>query len=233
MEYQDNNKILRDKYDGLTDGELIAMILAEPHNEEAAVYLLYERYNAPLRKIYSDLGRDPGFEFFDDSLHDLFMFLRSRKGTWRKIATYDGSGTFGGWLWKVAKRKFPKILDKLIEKGGITVSIDEDNPDKPTIQIPVDPEREYERRRLRVHIFEAISKLQPIDRRFMCKKKFDGYSSREIAEMLKILWEREGIVRYDNKGNVVVPSEDYVNSSLQKARRDLKKILKDIREEIL
>ncbi len=230
MEYQDNNKILKDKYDSLTDGELINLILAEPHDENAALYLLYIRYNSQFRKVYYYI--DKTYEFFEDCLHDLFMYLRGSDGSWKKVSTFDGDGTFGGWLWKVAKREFPKSLRKLIDNGSVLVSIDTDDPIKPIIQDTDDPEENYDRRLLRVLLLEAIGKLKQEERRFICLKRLEGYSSKEIADMLKIVWERDGVVKY-NKGEVVVPTEAYVNSCSQKARRDLRKILNDLREEIL
>ena len=230
MEYQDNNKILKDKYDSLTDGELINLILAEPHDENAALYLLYIRYNSQFRKVYYYI--DKTYEFFEDCLHDLFMYLRGSDGSWKKVSTFDGDGTFGGWLWKVAKREFPKSLRKLIDNGSVLVSIDTDDPIKPIIQDTDDPEENYDRRLLRVLLLEAIGKLKQEERRFICLKRLEGYSSKEITDMLKIVWERDGVVKY-NKGEVVVPTEAYVNSCSQKARRDLRKILNDLREEIL
>lgn len=230
MEYQDNNKILRDKYDSLTDGELIDLIVTEPHDEDAVLYLLYIRYNSLFRKVYYYI--DKTGEFFEDCLHDLFMYLRGSDGSWKKVGTFDGDGTFSGWLWQVAKREFPKSFKKLIDNGSVVVSMDSDDSIKPIIQDTDDPEKNYDRRLLKVLLLEAIGKLKQDERRFICLKRLEDYSSKEIAEMLKMVWERDGVVKY-NKGEVVVPTEAYVNSSSQKARHDLKKLLNDLREEIL
>ena len=74
-------------------------------------------------------------------------------------------------------------------------------------------------------LIEAFWKLEDDDQRFVMMKRLEGYRSREIAELLKIKWQKNGIVKYNNENKIVVPDEDYVNVLAHRAKRALKRIM--------
>lgn len=67
-------------YGTLTDRQLVEMILAEPSDEEAAFYLLHERYAPLLGKLYHRFTTDD--TWFDDYVDELFLHLKGRDATW-------------------------------------------------------------------------------------------------------------------------------------------------------
>lgn len=47
--------IFKHKYIELTDKEIVTKIITLPYNEEAATYLLYDRYSPKFRKLCRDI----------------------------------------------------------------------------------------------------------------------------------------------------------------------------------
>ena len=210
-------------YSKLSDKQVVAKILAESHDEEAAVYLLHDRYTPLLHKLYRRLTTDD--TWFDDCVDELFMHIKGKDGSWRILANFEWRSTFGYWLRKLAYSKFCEVLPKLIENGGRNVSIDNDDPKQPPVQLPDGGKETYERRMNKVMLMEAIGKLKDEDQRFAILKRLEGYKSKEIADMLKIKWQKYGIVKYNNDNEVVVPDEGYVNVHVQRAKKELKIIM--------
>ena len=210
-------------YSKLSDKQVVAKILAEPHDEEAAVYLLHDRYTPLLHKLYRLLTTDD--TWFDDCVDELFMHIKGKDGSWRILANFEWRSTFGYWLKKLAYSKFCEVLPKLIENGGRNVSIDNDDPKQPSVQLPDGGKETFERRMNKVMLLEAIGKLKDEDQRFAILKRLEGYKSKEIADMLKIKWQKYGIVKYNNDNEVVVPDEGYVNVHVQRAKKELKIIM--------
>lgn len=93
------------------------------------------------------------------------------------------------------------------------------------MQLPDGGKETYERRMNKVMLMEAIGKLKDEDQRFAILKRLEGYKSKEIADMLKIKWQKYGIVKYNNDNEVVVPDEGYVNVHVQRAKKELKIIM--------
>lgn len=211
-------------YDKMTDKQIVEMILSIPHNEEAAAYLLYTRYHILLQKIYNNLTSDDSY--FDDCVQDLFFHMRGNDNSWHNLATFEWRSTFGYWLKGVAWNEFRRILPRLIENKGRKTSIDNNNPDKPTLQISGgNSEETIERRERKVLIMEAIGQLIDEDQRFIILKRLQGYSSREIAILLQKKWQKYGIKRYNKDHKLIVPSVGYVDVHVQRAKKELRKIL--------
>ena len=209
----------------MTDKEIVEKILSIPHDEEAAAYLLYTRYYLLLLKIYNGLTSDD--TCFDDCVQDLYIHLRGNDNTWHNLASFEWRSTFGYWLGEVAWKKFQKVLPKLIEKKGHKTSIDNSNPDKPSLQIPGENgEEAIERRERKVMLMEAIGQLKDDDQRFVILKRLQGYSSREIAILLQLKWQKHGIVKYNRDNELIVPNIGYVDVHVQRAKKELKKLLK-------
>ena len=73
-------------------------------------------------------------------------------------------------------------------------------------------------------LMEAIAKLEDPDQRFVVLKRLQGYSSKEIAELMQQSWDKHGIVRMD-KGKRVIPTPGYVDVRMQRAKEELRKLI--------
>ena len=83
-------------YRKLSDRQIDEMILAEPHDEEAAVYLLHDRYSLLMHNLYHRLTTDE--TWFDDCVNELFMQLKGKDCSWHPLSDLDWRSTFGYWL---------------------------------------------------------------------------------------------------------------------------------------
>ena len=210
------NLPLDGKYANLSDREIIDSIITKPHNEEAAVYLLYERYTPKFKKLCFDIYRT--YDVYFDCVDDLFIFLKGSNLNWDKLRSFEWRSKFSTWIGKTASRRFLEIKPLLIGKFGDTLSMDECTSCEKD-------EESFERRMRKVILMEAIMQLEDEDQKFVILKTLEGYDSSEIAILMANKWHNEGIVRYDNKGNAVVPSAGYVDVRRQRAKAELKRIL--------
>lgn len=76
----------KDKYKKLSDKEIVDLIIAEPYNEEAATYLIYDRYE-PLcisicRKTLDGVSR------LDELQSELFMLLKGKNRDWHALRSF-------------------------------------------------------------------------------------------------------------------------------------------------
>lgn len=209
-------------YEKFSDKDLVKMILEPPSNEEAAVYLLYDRYSPLLHSVYRVITQN--MYWYDDCVNELFLHLKGKGKTWHTLGTFEWRSTFGTWLMGVADNKFKEILPKLIGKGSITVSIDDEESGKRKVQLPDGGEEDFERRQRKAMLLEAIGMLKD-DQRFVILKRLKGYNSKEIAIMLQKKWQEQGIIKYNNKKEIVVPDAAYVDVCTQRAKENLKKYL--------
>ena len=209
-------------YSKLSDKQIVEKILAVPHDEEAAAYLLHDRYAPLLQKVYYSFTNDG--TWYDDCVDELFIYVRGKDNSWHALAGFEWRSTLGYWLKKVARSRFQNILPKLIENGGRNISIDNDDSEKTKVQIPDGGVESYELRIRKVMLMEAIGFLKD-DEKFVIMKRIQGYNSEEIAELLGKKWKEQNIVKYNHDGELVVANVEYVNSKAQKARKNLKKIM--------
>lgn len=216
----------RIRYEQYDDRQVVAMILAIPHNEEAAAFLLYNRYDPLLHKVYRMLVQNSFW--YDDCVDELFLHLRGNDREWRPLATIQWRSTFGCWLKRVAYRKFIEVLPSLIENDRRTTSIDIGDPSEPQVQLPDGGEEEYERRQRKVILMEAIGQLKDEDQRFVILKRLEGYDSREIALLLQKRWQKHGIIKYNNRHELVVPDAAYVDVRTQRAKENLRRLIVEI-----
>ena len=210
-------------YSTLSDKQIVEKILATPPDEEAAFFLLHNRYAPLLHNLYKFFTQEE--TWFDDCVDDLYMHLRGKDCTWNTLARFEWRSSFGYWLKGVAFHRFRDIMPKLIGKSGLVVSIDDDNPEKPKVQIPDGGEDVYERLLRKVMLLEAIRTLKDDDQRFVILKRLEGYKSKEIATMLQERWQKHGIKKYNSEDKLVVPDADYVNVHVQRAKQMLRIIM--------
>lgn len=217
-------------YTAMSDKQLVEMTVSNPHDEKAVVYLLYERYKNLLYAIF--LSYKPKDDCFDDCLQDLYILLKGTRLNWQPLASFEWRSTFGCWLRKIAVREFPKTIRRMetvVEHGTFMESIDSDAAGKAPRQIADGGGEDEERRIQMVLLVETIGRLADADRRFVILKRLEGYRSKEIAVMLQQKWLKHGIVKYNNKGCLVVPDEDYVNVCTQRAKAELKRMFAETR----
>lgn len=212
--------IFKKNYEELSDKEIIFLVTdEEKHDEEAATYLLWDRYSPLLHKLFFDIIRE--MEWYDYTIESLFIYLRGEDGTWHKLSTFEGRSSFGTWLKRIAYNHFLDVRAELIEKHEDALSIDDDDSDRPSIQIS-DPD--IERNRRKAMLMEAIAQLQDPDQKFVVLKRLEGHDSCEIAELMQKMWDKHGIVRIHN-GKRVIPTAGYVDVRMQRAKEELKRIL--------
>lgn len=212
------------KYKDKDDKEIVLLITNEKkHDEEAATYLLWGRYDPLLKSVYQYFF-DKRY-WYDYAVETLFMYLRGDDGQWVRLSSFEWRSTLGYWLKRVSYRLFLDLWEKLIDNGEIVVSRDDDDPESAPIQI-ADPDIDVNLRK--AELMEAVSQLEDIDQRFVVIKRLQGYSSKEIAILMRKMWKRRGIVRYDNQGKVIIPTYGFVDVRMQRAKEELKKIIGSI-----
>lgn len=216
--------VFLNNYAELNDKEIVNKIINKPYNEEAAAYLIYNRYDPLLHKLYREIyDKDPSW--YEDCLGDLFGFLKGKERDWNKLRTFQWRSKFGAWLSSTARHRFIEIKPCLIGKIENPLSIDDTDGDKAPVQLPENGGEEYERLERKILLMEAVGMLKDPDQKFVILKRLQGYNSKEIAELMKKSWAKHGIKKYDNKGNLVVPTSGYVDVRTQRAKENLKEII--------
>ena len=220
-------------YDGYTDKELVELAIQPPTgkkpSEEGVAFLLNNRYGPLLHKLYLEIyGKQ--HDLYGDCLNDLFIYLKSGEPAWRKLINLEWRSSFGTWLGVTARRRFVEIKPILIGKCQNTLSIDGDTAlstgnDRNPIQLPDNGVEDFEEKERKVILMEAISLLKDADQKFVMIKRLQGYNSKEIAILLQKRWAKHGIVKKNNKKQIVVPNAAYVDVRTQRAKENLQKII--------
>ena len=222
-------------YEGYTDRELVELAILPPTgkkpNEEGVAFLLNNRYAPLLHKLYLEIyGKQ--HDLYGDCLNDLFIYLKSGEPVWRKLINLEWRSSFGTWLGVTARRRFVEIKPILIGKCPNTLSIDGDTStalstgkDRNPVQLPDNGVEDFDEKERKVILMEAISLLKDADQKFAMIKRLQGYNSKEIAILLQKRWAKHGIVKYNNKKQIVVPDAAYVDVRTQRAKENLQKII--------
>lgn len=223
-------------YEGYTDKELVELATQPPTgkmpNEEGVAFLLNNRYDPLLHKLYHEIyGKQ--HNLYGDCLNDLFIYLKSGEPVWRKLISFEWRSSFGTWLGTTARHRFVEIKPILIGKCPNTLSIDggsanlspSGEPERGSVQLPDNGVEEYDDKERKVILMEAISLLKDADQKFVMIKRLQGYNSKEIAILLQKRWAKHGIVKYNNKKQIVVPDAAYVDVRTQRAKENLHKII--------
>ena len=208
-------------YGTLTDKELIDLILDEG-NEEALLYLIYERYERKL-KYYAYRYYD-SLEYYEDLCNELYLHLKGKDGDWSVLHNFQWRSSFATWFSLVASHLFWKKRDELIGREDDFGSKREGEGEQPIPEPPIEPENEK-----RVMLLEAISRLKDEDYRLIIIKELEGYNHKEIAEMLVEKRKRDGKVSYYN-GKEVVPDARYVDMNKARALKEIKAHVEQIKQ---
>lgn len=211
------------KYSELPDKEIVDLIIAG--NEEAMLYLLYDRYENDL-KFYAWRYYD-SLAYLEDLINYLYIQFKGKKGDWQPLKSFQWKCKFRTWFCSVASHLFLEKRDELIGLGGKDGSNGTDGGDKP---IP-EPTPEPENQKL-VMLMEAINRLENDDYRFILIKELEGYNHKEIAEMMVAKRKKENKVTF-YKGKIVIPDAHYVDMNKARALREVKAIVEQIKKRLV
>ena len=213
--------ILHKSYSDMTDKEIVDLIIAG--NEEAMLYLLYDRYENDL-KFYAWRYYD-SLAYLEDLINYLYIQFKGKNGDWQPLKSFQWKCKFRTWFCSVASHLFLEKRDELIGLGGKDGSKGTDGGDKP---IP-EPTPEPENQKL-VMLMEAINRLENDDYRFILIKELEGYNHKEIAEMMVAKRKKENKVTF-YKGRIVVPDAHYVDMNKARALKEVKAIVEQIKKD--
>lgn len=207
---------------GMADNEIIDLIVSG--NEEAVLYLLYDRYENDLKfyawKYFNSLA------YLDDLRNDLYILLKGKNADWQPLKSFRKESIFRTWFCRVASNLFWAKRKKMIDSGNKEISIDGKDGNKLLSEPLLEPENKN-----LVMLMEAINRLKDEDSRLILIKELEGYNHAEIAEILDAKWKAKGNVKI-YKGKVVVPDGDYI--SMRKSRilrEEVKVIVEQIKKE--
>ena len=205
----------------MTDKEIVDLIIAG--NEEAMLYLLYDRYENDL-KFYAWRYYD-SLVYLEDLINYLYIQFKGKNGDWQPLKSFQWKCKFRTWFCSVASHLFLEKRDELIGLGGKDGSKGTDGGDKP---LP-EPKPEPENQKL-VMLMEAINRLENDDYRFILIKELEGYNHKEIAEMMVAKRKKENKVTF-YKGKIVIPDAHYVDMNKARAIRVVKAIVEQIKKD--
>ena len=205
----------------MTDKEIVNLIIAG--NEEAMLYLLYDRYENDL-KFYAWRYYD-SLAYLEDLINYLYIQFKGKKGDWQPLKSFQWKCKFRTWFCSVASHLFLEKRDELIGLGGKDGSKGTDGGDKPILEPTPEPENQK-----LVMLMEAINRLENDDYRFILIKELEGYNHKEIAEMMVAKRKKENKVTF-YKGKIVVPDAHYVDMNKARALREVKAIVEQIKKD--
>lgn len=214
------------QYEKLDDHQIVDLVLEG--NEEAMLYLLFERYSPLLKKLcmryYGDLY------FLEQLQVELLILLKTKD--WHALRNFGWRSSFGTWLGIVAGNLFIKKMPELIGISKFTVSIGE-NDEKREVN-PSEPEPPHEHDIRMVLLIEAIHQLEDKDQRFILLREFDGYKPKEIAKQLEDYRRSEGRLKtkkVDGESIDIIPSAEYVHMLKGRAKDEIRVIIKELKKE--
>lgn len=216
----------KNRYARLSDKEIVDKIITEPYDEQAATYLIYDRYQPLCISVcQKTLG---GVDRLDELQSELFMLLKGKNRDWQALRAFQWRSSLGSWLSITAYNLSLKLRRELIENNGNNTSIDNgwsaDGEKTKDIDIPADEEALRERRYRLLLLHEVISMLDNPDQRFVVDRRLRGYSSKEVAVLLQDHWSKNVITRYNNKKELIVPDSGYIDNLFKRGYDKVKKI---------
>jgi DNA-directed RNA polymerase specialized sigma24 family protein len=215
-----------DEYKCMSDEQLVQLTLEG--NEEAALFLIYKKYEVDLKyhifRLYNSL------EYIEELNDELYMQLKGTNRDWAPLKTFKWKSSFRTWFNSVASNLFLKKRKELIdlEEASISISQSEGQIPQPLYDSNENPNSK------KVILLEAISRLSNQDYRFIIIKELEGYSAQEIAALLSEKREKENRLRRrttEEGDQVITPDRSYIYMIRCRAVKELKKIVEQIKEE--
>lgn len=214
------------RYEDLDDRSLVGLAL--DGNDEAILYLIYNKYDPLLKKLcrryYDDLY------FYEQLQTELYIHLKANN--WHVLRSFGWKSLFGTWLGIVAGHLFQNKMPELIGIDKFTVSIGEDG-EKGEINLPMpEPPHEYDMRM--VMLIEAIQQLEDKDQKFIILREFDGYEPKEIAKLLEDYRRREKRLKTRTVNGYVeeiIPTAEYIHMLKGRAKGNICAIINELKKE--
>lgn len=215
------------QYKDLDDRQIIDLVLSDG-NEEAMLFLIFERYLPLLKKLctryYGDLY------YLEQLQVELLIHLKAND--WHPVRGFGWRSSFGTWLGTVAGNLFIKKMPELIGIDKFPVSIGE-NGDDGEVNIP-EPEPPHENDIHMTLLIEAIQQLEDKDQRFVLLREFDGYSPKEIARQLEAYRRKENRLKtrkVNGQIEEIIPSAEYVHMLKGRAKDNIRIIISELKKE--
>lgn len=215
------------QYKDLDDRQIIDLVLSDG-NEEAMLFLIFERYLPLLKKLctryYGDLY------YLEQLQVELLILLKAND--WHPVRGFGWRSSFGTWLGTVAGNLFIKKMPELIGIDKFPVSIGE-NGDDGEVNIP-EPEPPHENDIHMTLLIEAIQQLEDKDQRFILLREFDGYTPKEIARQLETYRRKENRLKTKKvNGQIeeIIPSAEYVHMLKGRAKDNIRVIISELKKE--
>lgn len=213
-------------YNSIDDRKLVELIL--DGNEEALLYLIFDRYSPLLKKLcvryYGDLY------FLEQLQTELLILLKTKD--FHALRGFGWRSSFGTWLGVVAGNLFIKKMPELIGISKFAVSIGEDGDNNEVN--PSEPESPHENDIHMVLLIEAIHLLEDKDMRYILLREFDGYKPKEIAKQLENYRRREGRLKskkVNGESIDILPTAEYVHMLKGRAKDEIRVIIKELKKE--
>lgn len=129
-----------------------------------------EQYSGMLyRHIYRMLGNA---EDAQDVLQDVLLLV------YRKLHTYKGDASLKNWLFRIASNRTIDHIRKRNRRPETSLELD--------VQSSADPFRFAQQTRLRTELSRALLTLSREHREVVVMKEIDGFTFKEIGEILEI-----------------------------------------------
>lgn len=211
-------------YDSLSERDLIDAILSG--NEEAAIYLIYNRYYRDLRYLCFDIYGS--HSYIDELCQEVYIHLKGKNGDWHPLTTWSGISTFRTWLNRTARNLFLQKRASLIGFRENKLYSDEEDDVDPVENVAAD-QPILEENLQKVLLLEAINKLENPDQRFVILKELQGYSHEEIAAILNLVRRAENRIKLNKEGKEIWADARAVDVLKQRAVAQLKETLLGIK----
>ena len=215
------------QYKDLDDRQIIDLVLSDG-NEEAMLFLIFERYLPLLKKLctryYGDLY------YLEQLQVELLILLKAND--WHPVRGFGWRSGFGTWLGTVAGNFFIKKMPELIGIDKFPVSIGENGEDG-EVNIP-EPEPPHENDMHMTLLIEAIQQLEDKDQRFILLREFEGYTPKEIARQLEAFRRKENRLKTKKvNGQIeeIIPSAEYVHMLKGRAKDNIRVIISELKKE--
>ena len=215
-------KLYNTSYADLSDKEIVSQILSG--NEEAMLYLLYDRYAKDLR-FYAYRYYD-SLEYLEELTDELYIQLKGKNSDWSPLKNFGWRCSFRTWLCSVTSHLFLQKRDVLIALNGQTTSINENDGKEEQITEHTGSEKNQNL----VILLEAINRLKNDIYKLILIKELEGYNHKEIAQIIIEKRKTEGI-ETSYKGNIVIPNAHYVDMNKARALTEVKKLIEQIKKE--
>lgn len=209
-------------YSKLQAKQLVVLII-EKDNEEAAIYLLYVKYDKDIR-FYAMRYFD-SLEYLEDLTGEIYIQFKGKNSDWEPLKSFHWRCSFRTWYCSVVSHLFQQKRKELIGFGGVSVS--KGNGDD-IVDIPA-PDNMNPNKLI---LLEAISRLKNPDYRFILVKELQGYTPDEIAVMLTKKRRAEGRIKVRiEDGSDIIPTVGYIYMIKGRALKELKILVTQIKIE--